>query len=82
MAHVPDGKIKTNMFLIWAGPDGEDIYDNFKLPPNHQYDVDYVLDKFEEFCQPHCAIFMQLGGNLEVYHNMLVRPLIHSTTEY
>ena len=54
MAHVPDGKIKTNMFLIWAGPDGEDIYDNFKLPPNHQYDVDYVLDKFEECCQPLC----------------------------
>ena len=41
-----------NIFLIWAGPDGEDIYDNFKLPPNHQYDIDYVLDKFEEFCQP------------------------------
>ena len=54
MAHVPDGKIKTNMFLIWAGPDNEDIYDNFKLPPNHQYDVDYVLDKSEEFCQLLC----------------------------
>ena len=54
MAHVPDGNIKTNMFLIWAGPDGKDIYDNFKLPPNHQYDVDYVLDKFEKFCQPLC----------------------------
>ena len=54
MTHVPDGKIKTNMFLIWAGPDGEDIYDNFKLPPNCQYNVDYVLDKFKEFCQPLC----------------------------
>ena len=31
MAHVTSGKVKTNMFLIWAGPDGQDIYDNFKL---------------------------------------------------
>ena len=30
------------------------MYDNFKLPPNCQYDVDYVLDKCEEFCQSLC----------------------------
>ena len=29
MAHVTSGKVKTNMFLIWCGPEGEDIYDNF-----------------------------------------------------
>ena len=28
MAHITNGKFKTNMFLIWAGPDGEDIYEN------------------------------------------------------
>ena len=43
MSHVPDGKIKMNMFLTWVGPDGEEIYDNFKLSPNCQYHVDYVL---------------------------------------
>ena len=31
MAHVTSGKVKSNMFLIWCGPDGEDIYDNFEL---------------------------------------------------
>ena len=25
MCHITIGKVKTNMFLIWAGPDGEDI---------------------------------------------------------
>ena len=25
MAHVTSGKVKTNMFLIWCGPDWEDI---------------------------------------------------------
>ena len=27
MAHITSGKVKTNMFLIWCGPDGEDIHD-------------------------------------------------------
>ena len=31
MAHIPSGKVKTSMFLIWAGPDAEDIYDNLNL---------------------------------------------------
>ena len=26
MAHVTSGKVKTNIFLIWCGPDREDIY--------------------------------------------------------
>ena len=29
MAHITNGKVKTNMFLIWAGPDGEDVYKKF-----------------------------------------------------
>ena len=31
MCHISSGKVKTSMLLIWAGPDGEDIYDNFNL---------------------------------------------------
>ena len=29
MCHITSGKVKTSMLLIWAGPGGEDIYDNF-----------------------------------------------------
>ena len=46
------------MLLIWAGPDGEDIYENFNLLPNQKYDVDYVLRRFEEFCEPICNFCM------------------------
>ena len=31
MARITSGKVKTNMFLIWLGPDGQDIYNNFNL---------------------------------------------------
>ena len=44
MAHVISGKVKTNMFLIWCGPDGEDIYDNFELTDDKMYDIDYVME--------------------------------------
>ena len=44
MAHVTSGKVKTNMFLIWCGPNGEDIYDNFQLTDNEMYDTDYVMN--------------------------------------
>ena len=43
MCHIRSGKVKTSMLLIWAGPDGEDIYDNFNLPPHLANDVDHVL---------------------------------------
>ena len=43
MCHITSGKVKTSMLLIWAGPDGEDIYKYFNLLPNHKYDVDYVF---------------------------------------
>ena len=43
MAHITSGKVKTNMFLIWAGPDGQDIYDNFNLTTTQCHDIDYVM---------------------------------------
>ena len=54
MAHVTSGKVKTNMFLIWCGPDGEDIYDNFELTEDKMYDIDYVMEQFELYCEPIC----------------------------
>ena len=54
MCHKTSGKVKTSMLLIWAGPDGEDIYDNFNLQLHQANDVNYVLQHFEEFCEPIC----------------------------
>ena len=54
MCHIRSGKVKTSMLLIWADPDGEDIYDNFNLPPHLANDVDHVLQWFEEYCEPIC----------------------------
>ena len=54
MCHIISGKVKTSMLLIWAGQDGEDIYDNFGLQPHQSNDVNYVLQRFEEFCKPIC----------------------------
>ena len=52
MAHINSGKVKTNMFLIWAGPDGQDIYSNFNLTATQCHDIDYAMQWFEEFCTP------------------------------
>ena len=52
MAHITNGKVKTNMFLIWAGPDGEDIYENLQLSSTQQYDIDAVLETFKRYCEP------------------------------
>ena len=57
IAHVMSSKVKTNMrnlFLIWCGPDGKDIYDNFQFDDDEQYDIDYVMDQFEQYRQPIC----------------------------
>ena len=54
MPHVTSGKVKTNMFLIWCGPDSEDIYNNFQLNDNEMYDIDYVMEQFELYCEPMC----------------------------
>ena len=47
VAHVTSGKVKTNMFLIWCGPDGEDIYDNFELEEHEMYNTDHIMEQFE-----------------------------------
>ena len=54
MAHITDGKVKTNMFLIWAGSDGEDVYKNLQLSPSQQYNLDAVFEAFERYCKPIC----------------------------
>ena len=41
-------------FSYEVGPDGEDIYDNFRLAPAQRYDIDIVMEWFEEFCAPIC----------------------------
>ena len=47
MAHITSGKVKTNMFLIWCGPDREDIYDNFEPEQDEMYDIDHIMEQFE-----------------------------------
>ena len=42
------------MFLIWAGPDGEDIYENLQLSLSQQYNLDAVFEAFERYCEPIC----------------------------
>ena len=54
MAHVTSGKVKTNMFLIWCGPDGEDIHDNFELEEDEMYDINLRMEQFESYYEPIC----------------------------
>ena len=54
MAHITNDKVKTNMFLIWAGPDGEDIYENLHLSSSQHYNLDAVFEAFERYCEPIC----------------------------
>ena len=42
------------MFLIWAGPDAEDIYENLHLSLSQQYNLNAVLKAFERYCEPIC----------------------------
>ena len=67
MCHISSGKVKTSMLLIWVGPDGEDIYENFNLLPHQKHDVDYVLRRFEEFCEPICNFWMARFKFSKVY---------------
>ena len=57
MAHITSGKVKTNMFLIWCGPDGEDIYDNSELEKDEMYDIDHIIQQFELYCEPICNFY-------------------------
>ena len=54
MAHISNDKVKTNMFLTWAGPDAEDIYENLHLSLSQQYNLDAVFEAFERYCEPIC----------------------------
>ena len=54
MAHITHGKVKTNIFLIWAGPYGEDVYENLQLSPSQQYNLDAVFKAFKRYCKPRC----------------------------
>ena len=70
-------------YLSGAGPDGEDIYKNFNLLPNQKYDVDYVLRRFEEFCEPICNFRMARfkfskvsqhnGESVDVFYNRILK---------
>ena len=40
------------MLLIWAGSDGEDVYENLKLPPSQQYNLEAVFEAFKWYCEP------------------------------
>ena len=83
MCHITSGKVKTSMLLIWAGPDGEDIYENFNLLPHQKYDVDYVLRRFEEFCEPICNFrmarfkFLKVhqynGESIDIFYNRILK---------
>ena len=42
------------MFLIWAGPDGKDIYENLQLSSSQQYNLDAVFEAFERYCKAIC----------------------------
>ena len=71
------------MLLIWSGPDGEDIYDNFNLPPHQANDVDYVLQQFEEFCKPICnfraarfkftKVCQWQNENIDTFYNRILK---------
>ena len=71
------------MLLIWAGPDSEDIYENFNLLPNQKYDMDYVLRSLEEFCEPICnlriirfkfsKVYQHNGKSVDVFYNRILK---------
>ena len=83
MCHITSGKVKTSMLLIWAGPDGEDIYNNFNLPPHLRHDVDHVFKQFEEFCELICNFRMARfkfskvhqynGESVDVFFNRILK---------
>ena len=54
MAQITKDKVKTNMFLIWDGPDAKDIYKNIHLSSSQQYNLDAVLEAFERYCKLIC----------------------------
>ena len=54
VVHIYNDKVKTNMLLIWACLDGEDVYENLKLPLSQQYNLEAVFEAFERSFEPTC----------------------------
>ena len=83
MVHITNGKVKTNMFLIWAGPDGEDIYENLRLPSTQQYDMNVIFEAFERYCEPICnfpaarfkfrSVRQQDGETINTFYHRILR---------
>ena len=83
MVHITNGKVKTNMFLIWARPDGEDIYENLRLPSNQQYDMRIIFEAFERYCEPICnfcaarfkfrSVRQQDGETINTFYHHILR---------
>ena len=83
MCHIKSGKVKTSMFLIWAGSDGEDIYESFNLSPHQANDIELVMQCFEEFCEPICnfraarfrftKVFQEQGETIDTFYNRILK---------
>ena len=83
VCHITSGKVKTNMFLIWAGPDGEDIYDSFNLPVGMKHNIELVMQQFEELCEPICnfrmaqfkfaKVHQSPGETIDMFYNRILR---------
>ena len=83
MCHITSGKVKTSMLLIWASPDGEDIYESFNLLPHQKHDINYVLQQFKEFCEPICnfratrfkftKVSQHQGETIDTFYNRILK---------
>ena len=81
MCHISSGKVKTSMLLIWAGPDGEDIYDNFNLAHTKQMMWTMYYNALKNFVsQP--ATLEQPDLNSLKFLNIKEKISIRPTTEY
>ena len=80
MCHISSGKVKTNMLLIWAGPDGEDIYDSFNLQPHQANDVDRGLMNsvnqfviFELLTFKFTKVAQHQGEAIDTFYNRILK---------
>ena len=83
MAHITNSKVKANMFLIWAGADAEDIYENLHLTQAQQYNLDYIFNAFEWYCEPICnfravrwkfrAVHQHDSETIDIYFHQILK---------
>ena len=74
------------MFLIWCGPDREDIYDNFELEEDEMYDIDLIMEQFELYCEPICnfhavrykfhQVFQRENEMMNVFYHCTQKPCV------